>query len=177
MTSPQDFKSLQDNVQAALVATVKSVNRVSAQDLPFLRAVDPSVGEDLDAKTTRILELSTTLLKSAADVCGLNAPDLEDTDDIDMRWRSIVDIVDSVLEKADTSIDEYTGALKRKDAPAADAVSAPPLSHEMHRLLTLCRLLRPKSPKQPGPLSAVRTSRNLNSILLSWSTTMPCGSP
>ncbi|WQF78581.1 Putative HRDC domain, 3'-5' exonuclease domain, HRDC-like superfamily, ribonuclease H superfamily [Colletotrichum destructivum] len=121
MTSPQDFKSLQDNVQAALVATVKSVNRVSAQDLPFLRAVDPSVGEDLDAKTTRILELSTTLLKSAADVCGLNAPDLEDTDDIDMRWRSIVDIVDSVLEKADTSIDEYTGALKRKDAPAADA--------------------------------------------------------
>ncbi|TQN68662.1 Exosome complex exonuclease rrp6 [Colletotrichum shisoi] len=121
MTSAQDFKSLQDDVQAALVATVKSVNRVSAQDLPFLRAVDPSVGEDLDAKTTRILELSTTLLKSAADVCGLNAPDLEDTDDIDMRWRSIVDIVDSVLEKADTSIDEYTGALKRKDAPAADA--------------------------------------------------------
>ncbi|KAJ0158774.1 Exosome complex exonuclease rrp6 [Colletotrichum tanaceti] len=121
MTSPQDFKSLQDSVQAALVATVKSVNRVSAQDLPFQRAVDPSVGEDLDAKTTRILELSTTFLKSAADVCDLIGPHLEDTDDIDMRWRSIVDIVDSVLEKADTSIDEYTGALKRKDAPAADA--------------------------------------------------------
>ncbi|GJC77567.1 exosome complex exonuclease rrp6 [Colletotrichum liriopes] len=121
MTSPQDFKSLQDQVQAALVATVKSVNRVSAEDLPFQRAVNPNVGEDLDAKTTRILELSTTLLKSAADVCGLNAPELEDADDVDMRWRSIVDIVDSVLEKADTSIDEYTGALKRKDAPAADA--------------------------------------------------------
>ncbi|GKT79402.1 3'-5' exonuclease [Colletotrichum tofieldiae] len=121
MASPQDFKSLQDQVQAALVATVKSVNRVSAEDLPFQRAVNPNVGEDLDAKTTRILELSTTLLKSAADVCGLSAPELEDADDVDMRWRSIVDIVDSVLEKADTSIDEYTGALKRKDAPAADA--------------------------------------------------------
>ncbi|KDN63370.1 putative 3'-5' exonuclease [Colletotrichum sublineola] len=121
MTSPQDFKSLQDKVQAALLATVKSVNRVSAEDLPFQRAVNPNVGEDLDAKTTRILELSTSLLKSAADVCGLNAPELEDADDVDMRWRSIVDIVDSVLEKADTSIDEYTGALKRKDAPAAAA--------------------------------------------------------
>ncbi|KZL80426.1 3 -5 exonuclease [Colletotrichum incanum] len=121
MTSPQDFKSLQEKVQAALVGTVKSVNRVSAEDLPFQRAVNPNVGEDLDAKTSRILELSTTLLKSAADVCGLNAPELEDADDVDMRWRSIVDIVDSVLEKADTSIDEYTGALKRKDAPAADA--------------------------------------------------------
>ncbi|KAK1986459.1 exonuclease [Colletotrichum cereale] len=121
MTSPQDFKSLQDKVQAALLATVKSVNRVSAEDLPFQRAVNPNVGEDLDAKTTRILELSTSLLKSAAEVCGLNAPELEDVDDVDMRWRSIVDIVDSILEKADTSIDEYTGALKRKDAPAADA--------------------------------------------------------
>ncbi|OHF01206.1 3'-5' exonuclease [Colletotrichum orchidophilum] len=121
MPSPQDFKSLQEKVQAALVTTVKSVNRVSAEDLPFQRAVNPNVGDDLDAKTTRILELSTTLLKSAAEVCGLNAPNLEDADDIDMRWRSIVDVVDSVLEKADTSIDEYTGALKRKDAPAADA--------------------------------------------------------
>ncbi|KAJ0310950.1 hypothetical protein COL516b_001650 [Colletotrichum fioriniae] len=121
MASPQDFKSLQDKVQAALVATVKSVNRVSAEDLPFQRAVNPSVGDDLDSKTTRILELSTTLLKSAAEVCGLSAPDLEDADDVDMRWRSIVDVVDSILEKADTSIDEYTGALKRKDAPAADA--------------------------------------------------------
>ncbi|KAK2003952.1 exonuclease [Colletotrichum falcatum] len=121
MTSPQDFKSLQDQVQAALVSALKSVNRVSAEDLPFQRAVNPNVGEDLDAKTTRILELSTSLLKSAADACGLNAPELEDADDIDMRWRSIIDIVDSILEKADTSIDEYTGALKRKDAPAADA--------------------------------------------------------
>lgn len=125
MTSPKDFKSLQDKVQSALLTTVRSVNRVSAEDLPFQRAVNPNVGEDLDAKTTRILELSTTLLKSAADVCGLGAPELEDADDIDMRWRSIVDIVDSILEKADTSIDEYTGALKRKDAPSADTVSAP----------------------------------------------------
>ncbi|KAK2064447.1 exonuclease [Colletotrichum caudatum] len=136
MTSPQDFKSLQDKVQAALLSTVKSVNRVSAEDLPFQRAVNPNVGEDLDAKTTRILELSTSLLKSAADVCGLNAPELEDSDDVDMRWRAIVDIVDSVLEKADTSIDEYTGALKRKDAPTADV---PPQSKKPKTTGTVIR--------------------------------------
>lgn len=120
MTSPQDFKSLQEKVQSALVATTRSVNRIAAEDLAFQRAVNPGVGDDLDAKTERLLELSTTLLKSAASVCGLNAPNLEDADDIDMRWRSVVDVVDSVLEKADTSIDEYTGAIKRKDAPTAD---------------------------------------------------------
>ncbi|KAF4900111.1 Exosome complex exonuclease rrp6 [Colletotrichum fructicola] len=124
MTSPQDFKSLQEKVQSALVATTRSVNRIAAEDLAFQRAVNPGVGDDLDAKTERLLELSTTLLKSAASVCGLNAPNLEDADDIDMRWRSVVDVVDSVLEKADTSIDEYTGAIKRKDAPTADASQA-----------------------------------------------------
>ncbi|KAL0939670.1 exosome complex exonuclease [Colletotrichum truncatum] len=120
MTSPQDFKSLQDKIQSALVATTRSVNRIAAEDLAFQRAVNPGVGDDLDAKTERLLELSTTLLKSAAEICGLNAPKLEDADDVDMRWRGIVDVIDSVLEKADTSIDEYTGALKRKDAPTAD---------------------------------------------------------
>ncbi|KAI8229794.1 Exosome complex exonuclease rrp6 [Colletotrichum sp. SAR 10_96] len=124
MTSPQDFKSLQEKVQSALVATTRSANRIAAEDLAFQRAVNPGVGDDLDAKTERLLELSTTLLKSAASVCGLNAPNLEDADDIDLRWRSVVDVVDSVLEKADTSIDEYTGAIKRKDAPTADASQA-----------------------------------------------------
>ncbi|KAH9227946.1 hypothetical protein K456DRAFT_885540 [Colletotrichum gloeosporioides 23] len=124
MTSPQDFKSLQEKVQSALVATTRSVYRIAAEDLAFQRAVNPGVGDDLDAKTERLLELSTTLLKSAASVCGLNAPNLEDADDIDLRWRSVVDVVDSVLEKADTSIDEYTGAIKRKDAPTADASQA-----------------------------------------------------
>ncbi|OLN81173.1 Exosome complex exonuclease rrp6 [Colletotrichum chlorophyti] len=121
MTTPQDFKSLEDRIKPSLIATVKSVSRIAAEDLPFQRAVNPNVGEDLDSKTTRLLELSTTLLKSAADYCGLKAPELEDADDVDMRWRSIVDVIDSVLEKADTSIDEYTGALKRKDAPTAEA--------------------------------------------------------
>lgn len=177
MASPQDFKSLQDKVQAALVATVKSVNRVSAEDLPFQRAVNPSVGDDLDSKTTRILELSTTLLKSAAEVCGLSAPDLEDADDVDMRWRSIVDVVDSILEKADTSIDEYTGALKRKDAPAADAVSALRNRHRISCILTLRRPPKRRSPRRLEASSAVPTSPSPNSTSTSRSTITLNGNP
>ncbi|KAF6798761.1 3'-5' exonuclease, partial [Colletotrichum sojae] len=109
----QDFKSIQEKAQTALLATTKSVNRIAAEDLAFQRAVNPGVGDELDTQTERLLELSTTLLKSAAQVFGLKAPELEDADDVDLRWRGIVDVVDSVLEKADTSIDEYTGALKR----------------------------------------------------------------
>ncbi|TEA14609.1 Exosome complex exonuclease rrp6 [Colletotrichum sidae] len=139
MTSPQDFQSLQGKVQAALVSATKSVNRIAAEDLAFQRAVNPGVGDGLDAQTERLLELSTTLLRSAAEVCGVVAPNVEDVEDIDITWRSIVDVVDSVLEKADTSIDEYTGALKRKDAPTADASQA-------------------KKPKTVGPEKVVRNA-------------------
>lgn len=123
METPQDFKSLQDGIQKALVSTVKSVNRIAAEDLGFQRTVNPDVAQELDDKSARVLELSTRLLQSAAKACGVKAPKLEDAEDIDMSWQSIVDVVDSVLEKADTAMDEYTGLIKRKEPPRADSVS------------------------------------------------------
>lgn len=124
METPQDFKSLQEGIQKSLVSTVKSVNRIAAEDLGFQRTVNPDVAEQLDDKSARVLELSTRLLQSAAKACGIKAPKLEDAEDIDMSWQSIVDVVDSVLEKADTAMDEYTGLIKRKEPPSADSVSS-----------------------------------------------------
>lgn len=124
MSSQEGFKALQTKVQEALVKTVKSANQIAAEDLSFQRTVDPSVGDKLDDKTERMLSLSSKLLKVAAQVCGQDEmPELEDADDVDMQWRKIVDVVDSVLERADRAMDEFTGALKRKDAPSGDAVS------------------------------------------------------
>ncbi|CRK24284.1 hypothetical protein BN1708_018089, partial [Verticillium longisporum] len=87
MASP-DFKALQDEVQKALVTTVKSANRIAAEDLAFQRTVNPSVADELDETTARLLGLSHKLLKSAAEVCGQGSvPELEDADDVDMHWR------------------------------------------------------------------------------------------
>lgn len=127
MEPPQDFKTLQEGVQKSLVSTVKTVNRIAAEDLGFQRTVNPDVAEQLDDKSARFLELSTRLLKSAAKACGVKAPTLEDAEDVDMHWRAVVDVVDSVLEKADTALDEYTGLVKRKEPPTAESVSSPSL--------------------------------------------------
>lgn len=124
MDPPQDFKSMQDRIQKTLVSTVKAANRIAAEDLGFQRTVNPDVANQLDEKTSQILDLSTRLLQSAARACGIKAPKLEDAEDIDMHWRSVVDVVDSVLEKADTAMDEYTGLVKRKEPPSADSVSS-----------------------------------------------------
>lgn len=122
-----DFKSLQEGIQKALVSTSKSVNRLTAEDLGFQRAVNPAVGSQLDDKTARLLGLSTRLLKSAARACGIKgAPALEEAEDIDVNWRGVVDVVDSVLEKADTALDEYTGLVKRKEPPTSEAVGYSP---------------------------------------------------
>ncbi|QPG93624.1 hypothetical protein C2857_001203 [Epichloe festucae Fl1] len=121
MDAPNEFKDLQEGIQKSLISAVKGVNRIAAEDLGFQRTVNPDAAEHLDEKSARVLQLSARLLASAAKACGVKAPTLEDAEDIDMSWQSIVDVVDSVLEKADTALDEYTGLVKRKEPPSADA--------------------------------------------------------
>ncbi|KAK3689600.1 ribonuclease H-like domain-containing protein [Podospora appendiculata] len=125
MDSSQGFSSLRASVQAALVSTTRSVNGLANEDLQFQRTANPSIGTQLDDKSERLLRLASGLLKSAGNATGHKLPALEDADDVDIHWRGIVDVIDSLLEKADTCLDEYTGLIKRKDAPVADLSRAP----------------------------------------------------
>lgn len=122
MDISQDFKSFQEKVQAALVAVTRSANQIAAEDLSFQKTSNPAVEEQLDETSERLLALASSLLKSASQKSDLRAPNLEDADDIDVHWTRVVDIVDSLLEKADTCLDDYTGLIKRNNAPADDSV-------------------------------------------------------
>ncbi len=122
MDSSQDFKSLQEKVQSALVAATKTVNTLANQDLQFQRTVNPTVANRLDRQSECLLQLSTGLLKTASTATNQRFPLIDEADDIDIGWKGIVDVIDSLLEKADTCLDEYTGLLKRKDAPSFESV-------------------------------------------------------
>jgi exosome complex exonuclease RRP6 len=118
MENPQDFKSIQDAIQAALVATTRTAGTLAQEDLSFQRSLNPDVAEALDDANARLLALSSNILKSAAALTESNvAPILNEQDDVDNHWRGIVDVVDGLLEKADVSLDEYKGVVKRKDPP------------------------------------------------------------
>jgi exosome complex exonuclease RRP6 len=123
MDQIQDFKSLQDEIQAALITTTRTTGQISSEDLGFQRSLNPEVRSALDEQSERVLGLASALLKSAASISELRAPVLQDSEDVDNNWRMVVDVVDSLLEKADTSLDEYTGVIKRKDAMVTDTVS------------------------------------------------------
>ncbi|KAI1385951.1 ribonuclease H-like domain-containing protein [Hypoxylon trugodes] len=121
MDSSQDFKSIQENIQSALVSTTRLTNQIAAEDLSFQRTSNPDVEEQLDDSSARLLTLATSLLTSSVKNTELKAPKLDDADDIDVHWSRIVDVVDTLLEKADTCLDEYTGVIKRKTAPTEPA--------------------------------------------------------
>ncbi|KAK0749925.1 ribonuclease H-like domain-containing protein [Schizothecium vesticola] len=120
MESSQDFAALRESIQKALVTTTRTVNGLANEDLQFQRTAHRAVGQHLDDKSDRFLRLATDLLQSAGKFTGQNVSKLEDADDVDIRWRSIVDVIDGLLEKADTCLDEYTGLIKRKGAPTAE---------------------------------------------------------
>lgn len=115
MDPSQDFKSLQDVVQASLLSTTRTVNGIASEDLTFQRTANPRTGDRLEDLSTRLLSVSSELINASAKANGQKPiGSIEDTEDVDIQWAGIVDVIDGLLEKADTALDEYTGRVKRK---------------------------------------------------------------
>ncbi|KAI1880164.1 hypothetical protein JX265_001785 [Neoarthrinium moseri] len=154
MDSSQDFKSLQEKIQAALVKATRSSNQLAAEDLNFQRRSNPAAAEQLDDASERLLALSTSLLRSATKGTSAKHPDLEDADDVDVHWSKIVDVIDTLLEKADTCLDEYTGLVKRKTAPTEEVGSLPKKTKTFDALdpsMRRANILKPQNAFQVKP--------------------------
>lgn len=127
MDSSEDFKSLQDNVQVSLVATTRTVNRIASEDLAFQRTANPRTGDRLEELSAQLLSVSRDLINASAKTNGQKVVgSMEDADDVEIQWTGIVDVIDGLLEKADTALDEYTGRVKRKiDLPEPSTSKKP----------------------------------------------------
>lgn len=108
-----DFKAYQDRVTASLVNVTRSAAGLASHDLSFHRSLSDQVSKSLDTQNTHLLRLTSKLLKAATKETNIKPPALHDRDSVDDNWRGIVDIVDDLLEKADASLDEFTGVIKR----------------------------------------------------------------
>ncbi|KAK6443621.1 exosome nuclease subunit [Oleoguttula sp. CCFEE 5521] len=108
-----DFPTLQSTLTSALLDTTRSAIALAAEDLPFHRTIDSSLASALDAQNARLLSLTNRLLGSATAHADHVRPTLRDMDDVENNWAKVVDVVDSLLERADTALDDFTGAVKR----------------------------------------------------------------
>lgn len=113
MGSEKDFKSLQDSISANLVTTTRTAGQIAGEDLAFHRSSDPAITQLLNKENARLLALARRLLSSATTGTEIPAPGLPDAEAVDDNWQGIVDVVDNLLEKTDSCLDEYTGVIKR----------------------------------------------------------------
>ncbi|EXJ85834.1 hypothetical protein A1O1_06203 [Capronia coronata CBS 617.96] len=114
-----DFKSFQDLIQSSLIDVTRTATQISNQDLSFHRSSSEKLSRALDRQNTHLLRLTSSLLKAATKDTTLKPPAVRDQDDIEDNWRGIVDVVDDLLEKADSALDEYSGVIKRQ-SPGQD---------------------------------------------------------
>lgn len=132
------FKAQYDAITAALVSTTRSANQLNAAEVPFQRSLNPAVGVAIDAQNARLLNLAQRLLESAATGLDVVGPKLDDVEAVDDNFKDIVDIIDSLREKADTNLDEFTGVVKRispvlEQGTSTTGTRAPAATHHLQK--------------------------------------------
>lgn len=138
-----DFKAFQDLVQASLINVTKSATQVSNQDLSFHRSSSEKLSRSLDRQNAHLLRLTNKLLKAATQDSQLKPPALQDQDDVEDNWRGVIDVVDGLLEKADSALDEFSGVIKPQSPAQNDGDSPKPANTS----LGLNRWAKDKLPK------------------------------
>ena len=115
MALERPFPELKEAATAALLNTTRVANQIAQNDLDFHRSVNHSIGPLLEEQSARLLKLARSLTKAATGGTDLANPQLSNAESVDEKWPGLVDVFDSLLEKADACLDEYTGSIKRLD--------------------------------------------------------------
>lgn len=105
------FAVFQKDASAALVALIRTAKALTSGDLPFNRSLDPHFAATLDSTNSHILTLINALVRNVN--VAVPAEPFEDAESLEARWAAVSDVVDSLLERADMCIDEYSGTVNR----------------------------------------------------------------
>lgn len=117
MAQARDFKGIQAGIFSSLVQTTRTVGQIASEDLAFHRSSNPPIAALLDGQASRLLKLAQDLIKVSTLGTEVAVPHLSAPDSIEDNWTDVVDVIDNLLEKADASLDEYTGVIKKINLP------------------------------------------------------------
>lgn len=141
-----DFKAYQDRVTSALVEITRSASKVAAQDISFHRSGGTESSKLFDSCDAHLLRLTNRLLKAVTRDSSTKAPpNLQTHEHVEDNWRKIVDVVDDLLEKADASLDEFNGVIKRMSPQQAGTPEPTPLKTRNGAALGSANILKPQA--------------------------------
>lgn len=127
MDLTSDFKSFQEHITSSLLDVTRAAGQISSEDLSFHRSSSRSLSGALDAQNVRLLKLTQKLLKVATGTgSNVSPPKVQDVEELDDKWHGLIDVLDDLLERADASLDEYTGVIKRLNPASHDGRTTPP---------------------------------------------------
>ena len=119
MAFDRSFKDIKDAISSALVDTTRTTGQIANEDLAFQRSSNPSIVPLLEQQSSRLLQLTRRLIRTATSGTDITAPQISDPESVEDKWMGFVDVFDNLLEKADACLDEYTGVV-RKLSPAQE---------------------------------------------------------
>lgn len=100
-------------VQAAALDATRLAASSLPSDLIFHRSIDPLLGRDVDALSARVLDLTNRLIRLSSKVGPAKITSLQGEEDVvDEFARNIVDAMEGVLERTDSSLDDFLGTKK-----------------------------------------------------------------
>lgn len=152
MAEKGTFKPLKDDVSSSLLDVTRTAGQIAAEDLGFQRSSNPAITPLLDKQNGRLLRLVRNLSQASTAGTDIQTPNVSDIDTLEEKWHGLVDVFDSLLEKADACLDEYTGVIKRRDTPKelntpATAKKASPPKSYRSQILPKPQLLFANAPK------------------------------
>lgn len=163
------FASTKDSVTPALIDVTRTAGKIAAEDVAFQRSINPAVGTKLDNQNARLLRIVNRLTKNSITDSQVQWPNLTDVDSVEEQWQGLVDVFDSILEKADACLDEYSGVIRKSAAPGyASLVGNEPLSRKLsqargHRTQALAkpqlRFERPPANNGEAPFKPLLRSK------------------
>lgn len=106
------FSRFQDELYDSLVSTTKAVTIIGSQDIDFYRSLDTYFASSFANCNKRLLDLVNYLIQFAS--FGRFGR-IEDYEDLNYKWWDIIDVIDSLFEKADISLNEFGELVKQSD--------------------------------------------------------------
>lgn len=129
MDLTEDFKSFQEKVTQALINATRTASQVGNEDLGFHRSSSVKASRGLDAENEHLLRLTNKLLKAATQDTVIKPPRIKSLDGVEDNWKGLVEVIDDLLYKADSSLDEYSGMIQ-KPSPVDDGATTPSAGKE-----------------------------------------------
>lgn len=180
MAANNTFKPMKEEVSSALIDVTRTAGKIAAEDLAFQRSSNPAIAPLLDKQNRRLLHIVRDLTRASTLGTDIRDPTFSDVDSLEDEWHGFVDVFDSLLEKADACLDEYTGVIKKRGSPQeptdptrkappprsyrSQTLAKPQLSFENAPMNHETQPFRPLLRSKPHAIKSLETSLQLENF-------------